>query len=244
MSYFHILLFCSLSAYSLAQGIRVEGKCVGKNNVPLENVLVKTKETIVQSTFTDSLGSYFFLINNVDTLDLFFSIGEFKETRRILIKLEKKVQIETIYFPILQQVGVSIIKTKQNPFEIEKMPTIDAQKITGSVERTLALTTAATSNNELTTNYNVRGGNYDENLVYVNGFQVFRPFLTRSGQQEGMSFIHSALVEDVRFSAGGFDAQYGDRLSSVLDITYKTPQKFKLPRQSAQTLMKTTTIQQ
>ena len=227
MNYFHLLLFCSLSTYSIAQGIRVEGKCEGKNNVPLENVLVKTKETIVQSTFTDSLGSYFFLINNVDTLDLVYSIGEFKETRRILIKLEKTVQIETIYFPILQQVGVSIIKTKQNPFEIEKMPTIDAQKITGSVERTLALTTAATSNNELTTNYNVRGGNYDENLVYVNGFQVFRPFLTRSGQQEGMSFIHSALVEDVRFSAGGFDAQYGDRLSSVLDITYKTPQKFK-----------------
>ncbi|MEY3126587.1 MAG: hypothetical protein RL273_727, partial [Bacteroidota bacterium] len=78
MNYFHLLLFCSLTTYSLAQGIRVEGKCVGKNNVPLENVLVKTKETIVQSTFTDSLGSYFFFINNLDTLDLFFSIGEFK----------------------------------------------------------------------------------------------------------------------------------------------------------------------
>jgi hypothetical protein len=72
----------------------------------------------------------------------------------------------------------------------------------------------------------VRGGNYDENLVYVNGFQVYRPFLTRSGQQEGMSFIHSSLVEDVRFSAGGFAANYGDRLSSVLDITYKTPDAF------------------
>jgi len=94
------------------------------------------------------------------------------------------------------------------------------------LERTLTLTTAATSNNELTSNYNVRGGNYDENLVYVNGFQVFRPFLTRSGQQEGMSFIHSSLVQDVRFSAGGFAANYGDRLSSVLDITYKTPTVF------------------
>ena len=96
MNYFHLLFFCSLSAYSIAQGIRVEGKCEGKNNVPLENVLVKTKETIVQSTFTDSLGSYFFLINNVDTLDLVYSIGEFKETRRILLKLEKTIQIETI----------------------------------------------------------------------------------------------------------------------------------------------------
>jgi len=75
----------------------------------------------------------------------------------------------------------------------------------------------------LTSNYNVRGGNYDENLVYVNGFQVYRPFLTRSGQQEGMSFIHSSLVQSLQFSAGGFQANYGDRLSSVLDITYKSP---------------------
>jgi hypothetical protein len=113
----------------------------------------------------------------------------------------------------------------QNPFEIEKLPPLNLKGIVG-LERTLTLTTAATSNNELTSNYNVRGGNYDENLVYVNGFQVFRPFLTRSGQQEGMSFIHSSLVEDVRFSAGGFAANYGDRLSSVLDINYKTPTAF------------------
>lgn len=96
-----------------------------------------------------------------------------------------------------------------------------------SVEKYLTLTKPAVSNNELTSNYNVRGGNYDENLVYVNGFLVYRPFLTRSGQQEGMSFIHSALVESVKFSAGGFDAKYGDRLSSVLDIQYKNPTSFR-----------------
>ena len=114
MKYLHFLLFCLLSINSFGQEIRVEGKCVGKNNVPLENVLVKTKETLVQSIFTDSLGSYFFLINNLDTLDLVYSIGEFKETRRILLKYEKTIQIETIYFPILQQADVSVIKSKQN----------------------------------------------------------------------------------------------------------------------------------
>lgn len=222
---FFLFYFICLQTYG--QQIRIEGKCVGKNDVPLENVLIKTKETNVQSTFSDSLGFYSFAVNYLDTLELVFSIGEFKQIKRVKLKIVESVIIETVSFPILQQIGVSVLKTKNNPFEIEKMPTIDAQKITGSIERTLALTTAATSNNELTTNYNVRGGNYDENLVYVNGFQVFRPFLTRSGQQEGMSFIHSALVEDIRFSAGGFDAQYGDRLSSVLDITYKTPHKFK-----------------
>jgi len=136
-------------------------------------------------------------------------------------------KLPSISFPILVQQGVTVIKERENPFELETLPLVDAQKLTGSIERSLVLTTAATSNNELTTNYNVRGGNYDENLVYVNGFLVYRPFLTRSGQQEGMSFIHSSLVESVRFSAGGFDAQYGDKLSSVLDITYKKPTSFK-----------------
>ncbi len=124
--------------------------------------------------------------------------------------------------------GVDVIQDRETPFELETLPVIDAQRITGSVEKGLVLTTAATSNNELTSNYNVRGGNYDENLVYVNGFLVYRPFLTRSGQQEGMSFIHSALVKSVRFSAGGFDAQYGDKLSSVLDISYKDLMLLKL----------------
>ena len=126
--------------------------------------------------------------------------------------------IKAVQFPIQQERTVQVISSKDDPFEITKLAPFDPQRITGSVERTLTLITAAVSNNELTTNYNVRGGNYDENLVYVNGFIVYRPFLTRSGQQEGISFIHSALVESVKFSAGGFDAQYGDKLSSVLDI--------------------------
>lgn len=79
------------------------------------------------------------------------------------------------------------------------------------------------SNNELSSQYSVRGGNFDENLVYVNGIQIYRPFLIRSGQQEGLSFINPDLVEGIEFSAGGFDAKYGDKMSSVLDITYKEP---------------------
>ncbi|RYZ85517.1 MAG: TonB-dependent receptor, partial [Proteobacteria bacterium] len=85
---------------------------------------------------------------------------------------------------------------------------------------------AGSSNNELSTAYNVRGGNYDENLVYVNEIEVYRPFLIRSGQQEGLSFTNADMVQNVDFSAGGFQAKYGDKLSSVLDITYRTPIKF------------------
>src|SRR6185503_9579246 len=82
------------------------------------------------------------------------------------------------------------------------------------------------SNNELTSQYSVRGGNYDENLIYVNDFEVFRPYLVRSGQQEGLSFINPELARNVSFYNGGFQAKYGDKMSSVLDIQYKKPKSF------------------
>ncbi len=99
--------------------------------------------------------------------------------------------------------------------------------VTSSVESLLPAQALGVSiNNELSSQYSVRGGNFDENLVYVNGIQVYRPFLIRSGQQEGLSFINSDLVSNIAFSSGGFEAIYGDKLSSVLDITYKKPEKF------------------
>ncbi|MCU0422787.1 MAG: TonB-dependent receptor [Bacteroidia bacterium] len=105
--------------------------------------------------------------------------------------------------------------------EIKQMP-----NVSGSFESILKTLAGVTSNNELSSQYNVRGGNYDENLIYVNDIEIYRPFLPRSGQQEGLSFIHPELVQNITFSAGGFEARYGDKLSSVLDIKYKTPKKF------------------
>jgi hypothetical protein len=98
--------------------------------------------------------------------------------------------------------------------------------VSGSFETILKTLPGVTSNNELSSQYNVRGGNYDENLIYVNDIEIYRPFLPRSGQQEGLSFIHSEMVENVKFSSGGFEARYGDKLSSVLDIQYKRPKDF------------------
>lgn len=108
--------------------------------------------------------------------------------------------------------------------------TIDARKANrlpstvGGVEGLIK--TFVGTNNELTSQYTVRGGNYDENLVYVNDFEIYRPFLTRSGQQEGLSFVNSDLVSNVYFSVGGFQSKYGDKMSSVLDVTYKRPDHF------------------
>lgn len=96
----------------------------------------------------------------------------------------------------------------------------------GGVESLLKSIGGVSSNNELSSQYNVRGGNFDENLVYVNDIEVFRPFLVRNAQQEGLSFINSDMVSDIVFSSGGFDAKYGDKMSSVLDIKYRKPQEF------------------
>ena len=98
--------------------------------------------------------------------------------------------------------------------------------VTGNFEQILFTLPGVSSSNELSSGYNVRGGNFDENLVYVNDVEIYRPFLVRSGQQEGLSFINSNLVSSINFSAGGFEARYGDKMSSVLDIKYKEPAKF------------------
>lgn len=107
-----------------------------------------------------------------------------------------------------------------NPDISMKIPTI------GGFEDILKSMPAVSSNNELSSQYNVRGGNFDENLVFVNDIEIFRPMLVRSGQQEGMSFINSDMVSSIIFSAGGFEAKYGDKMSSVLDIRYRKPSQF------------------
>ena len=124
-----------------------------------------------------------------------------------------------------------VVKGTKNENGIDLIPRIDLQKLpmTNGVTSLLLFAAAGVnSNNELTSNYNVRGGNYDENLVYVDGFLINRPFLTRSGQQEGLNFINTALVEDIYFSSGGFQSMYGDKLSSVLDIHYKRPDSLRV----------------
>ena len=106
--------------------------------------------------------------------------------------------------------------------DLNYMPTV-----TGKVETIIKSQAGVSSNNELSSQYSVRGGNFDENLVYVNDIEIYRPFLVRSGQQEGLSFVNSDLVSSIKFSAGGYDARYGDKMSSALDITYKRPKQFR-----------------
>ena len=101
-----------------------------------------------------------------------------------------------------------------------------APSISGGLEAVIKTLPGVSSNNEMSSQYSVRGGNFDENLIYVNDIEIYRPFLVSSGEQEGLSFINPALVSSVLFSAGGFGAEYGDKMSSVLDVKYKTPTEF------------------
>ena len=138
------------------------------------------------------------------------------------------------FSPTLQSQGELLdeVVIKNDKKDAQGITTINTKKIkripgaNSGIETLLMTLPGVSNNNELSTQYNVRGGNFDENLVYVNGIEIYRPFLIRSGQQEGLSFVNSSMVQNINFSAGGFQAKFGDKLSSVLDITYRKPTEF------------------
>ena len=221
-----IFLFSVFTIIASAQQYTVAGKCTDNRGVPVDGAKVASKSAITPIVYTDENGNFQLKFSSQGEVEIDFKVvgTDLNETRVILVTADAIQRLPNVKFKFQQEIGAVITHEKIDPFVIPKLPTYDLGLIPlGGVERSLIYTTAASSNNELTSNYNVRGGSYDENLVYVNGFNIYRPFLTRSGQQEGMSFIHSSLVESISFSAGGFESQYGDKLSSVLDIKYKTP---------------------
>ncbi len=221
-----ICLLCVLSSRAHAQ-VQVKGRVIDKEGKAYPDVLLQiltTNDTL--SAQTDNKGRFSFKTASGPCTIV---ISEDQETYRRPFAIPETsefdlgdIKLNTAY---IQTVVVNYTNDDNG---LDKLEPIDfARQTSNKIEQFLVLTTAATSRNELTSNYNVRGGSYDENLVYVNGFLVNRPFLTRSGQQEGLSFINSALVKDIYFSAGGWQSTYGDKLSSVLDIRYKKPTTFK-----------------
>ncbi|HEY4627899.1 MAG TPA: Plug domain-containing protein, partial [Flavobacterium sp.] len=168
---------------------------------------------------------------NQKVIVIFTHISLKKSTVSIFLKPYEDYEFNLVMNDYQEQMGEVIVISK-NKKRIQGITTIEPEvirKIPGAnagIENILKTLPGVNSNNELSTQYAVRGGNYDENLVYVNEIEVYRPFLIRSGQQEGLSFPNTDLVQNVDFSAGGFQAKFGDKLSSVLDITYRKPVKF------------------
>ncbi len=222
---FFLVLF---SHFVLAQNATISGVILDENNSPIENVNISYSKG---GTKTSKDGDYTISIpSNTDITLVFTHIGLKKITQTFNLKDNESYEFNPILNFDFEQLGTVIIKGEKRE-RIEGVTTIAPQmlrKIPGGnagVENILKTLAGVNGNNELSSQYNVRGGNFDENLVYVNEIEVYRPFLVRSGQQEGLSFINSNLVSKVDFSAGGFQVKYGDKLSSVLDITYKKPKK-------------------
>ncbi len=220
-----LLILLILPTLTYAQTVEVTGICKDRRGVAVEFVEIAVPSQ-GKKTYSDNSGLFSLDVDQADTIEfiLRLQVQNIRENRVIIPKGRLSIDLGLIIFDFQQVDQVEVEGIKEDPFGISKLPPLDPSMLPQTTfERTLIYSTAARSNNELTANYNVQGGSYDENLIYVNGFNIYRPFLTRSGQQEGMSFINTALVESIRFSAGGFSAEYGDKLSSVLDITYKIP---------------------
>ena len=177
-------------------------------------------------TTSDKNGNYSIRIPLNQSITITYShIAHYSFTKEITATSKNVMRFSPILTPKTEVLKEIVLKNnKKNAAGVTKIDVLKAKNIIGpnaGVENVLMTLPGVNNNNELSTQYNVRGGNFDENLVYVNGIEIYRPFLIRSGQQEGLSFVNSNLVKNINFSAGGFQAKYGDKLSSVLDITYR-----------------------
>jgi len=199
-----------------------------KNNLPSVNISILNQSNGVSS---DIDGKYNIEIPANRSVIIVYSFIGF-QTEKIRIPMLKKGQEYTLNIELksssklLEDVIITDQKSRKESFSRIKPKHVSVLPgNSGGIEAILKTLPGVSSANELSSQYSVRGGNFDENLVYVNGIEIYRPFLIRSGQQEGLSFVNSDMVSSILFSAGGFEAKYGDKMSSVLDITYKKPIK-------------------
>lgn len=212
----------------LSQTAVVEGTIKNAKGEPIEEVSVIYETT---GTVSDKNGFYSLKIKADEEVLLQFNhISYHPFSKKIVVPKGRTFR----YSPSLQLKTEAIkeVKISNNKRASQGMTTLTVEKVkkipgaNAGIENILKTLPGVNSSNELSTQYQVRGGNFDENLVYVNGIEVYRPFLVRSGQQEGLSFVNVDMIQNIQFSAGGFQAKYDDKLSSVLDITYKKSTEF------------------
>ena len=227
-----LLLLFTLISFLEVVAQTINGTITDIENLPLDlvNISVQNKSNGVTS---DIYGNFSIQISpNRSNIILFSFIGYQTEKIRIpMLKNGQNYSLNVVLKPsntILEDIIVKDKKSRKD--NLSRIKTKHVQVLPGNnggIEAILKTLPGVSSANELSSQYSVRGGNFDENLVYVNGIEVYRPFLIHSGQQEGLSFINSDMVGSILFSAGGFAAKYGDKMSSVLDITYKKPKENK-----------------
>ncbi len=215
-----------------AQKSKISGNVTDSEGLPIELASIHVRGTM-NGAITDEKGNYSLLVNSGDSCTLVFSCLGYNKTQRVILSVDGDMVVSVRMRSLsLELEGVTV---KSNRIDMNTSQRLDPSKARlavdpygGSIESMIVTFGMGVSSiNETSSQYMVRGGNYDENIVYVNGIEVYRPLLIRSGQQEGLSFINPDLIGAVEFSAGGFDARYGDKMASVLDITYKKPSAFE-----------------
>lgn len=228
-SIFSVLFALLLRAQS--NNATLYGKVTDENGTPLELVNVSLKNYPI-GTSTNRRGEYLLRIPaRREVVVVFSSIGYKMVEKEVQAGAEERVNIPIVLIPSSQEIDeIKVTENIRNggleridPKLTNNLPDAGG----GSVEALIKTLPGVSSSNELSSQYSVRGGNFDENLIYVNDIEIYRPFLIRSGQQEGLSFINSDLISSIEFSAGGFSAKYGDKMSSVLDIKYRRPTELK-----------------
>ena len=221
-----VLLVLSLSA--VAQSFSLSGSVVDNDGNPIELATVACVSQ-AKVTMTNLKGKFSLQLQSADSVIVRFSMVGYKTRQRILRNPRGKQTLRVVLNPMESLDELVVTERRRQTTQTEKLDIKDVRNspsATGnSVEELVQQQAGVSSHNEMSSQYNVRGGSFDENAVYINNVEVYRPFLVRSGQQEGLSIINPDMVGSVAFSTGGFEAKYGDKMSSVLDITYRQPQK-------------------
>ena len=225
------ILLLALPVCITAQNVTIKGRVTDENHTPIEiaNISILGKPT---GTIADLNGYYTLTCQSEDSLVVVYSMMGY-QTRKRTFRNPTDTLIVNVMLPstnlALQEVEVVDRERQMGGTQKLKADRLRLQPSASGngIEEMIKSQAGVSSNNELSSQYNVRGGNFDENSVYVNGIEIYRPLLTRSGQQEGLSFINPDMVSAISFSTGGFEAKYGDKMSSVLDITYRKPREFE-----------------
>lgn len=229
-----LTIVCFSSAY--ARRVRIYGYVLDEQNRGIEACNVFWQESLSDSspigTATNKNGYYDLSLNADDSVTLVYSMIGFETVEMRLLAQREVLNINIELRESGEQLSEVEVRGVQR--QTDMMDRVDAttrrvipDMSGGSIESLLITFAGVSQTNEMSTQYNVRGGSFDENAVYVNGIEIHRPLLVRAGQQEGLSFVNPEMVDNVLFSAGGFDARFGDKSSSVLDISYKRPTAFE-----------------
>jgi hypothetical protein len=203
----------------------ITGKIVDDEHQPVELASVYIEGTTI-GVLADIGGKYKLQVESKDSVVVVCSMMGYKTQKKTLRRPKGAVTLNFHLPTNYQEVGEVTVKEVQRRMDgmerLDPAKTKNTPSVSGNaIEEMIQMQAGVSTHNELSSQYNVRGGSFDENSVYINGVEVYRPLLIRSGQQEGLSVINSDMVKDVSFSAGGYGAQYSDKMSSVLDITYK-----------------------